>query len=115
MLEADLEKAKRLVAASDRGKENVEKARKIIEEFYGLKTEYGTWYENIAPPAVEIRLLSPTNHILVIFEMYWDEEGYVIPERVGAGKSPATGLDEVRIAIAKLAPRGYTFHYNRRY
>jgi hypothetical protein len=115
MAEIELDKARRVVAAAERAKENLEKARQIIEAIYGLKTEYGRWYEIINPPAVELRLLSPTNQTLVNFEMSWDDEGYVIPDRVRAGKSPVTGLDDVKIAIAKLAPRGHTFRYKQRY
>jgi hypothetical protein len=80
--------ARRFVAGADRAKENVEKVRKLIEEFYGLRAEYGQWYEDIKPQAVEIKLLSPTGQQVARFEVYRDEGGYVLPRRLGGERRP---------------------------
>jgi hypothetical protein len=112
MEETKIEEARRLVAAHERGKENVEKVRQIIEGVYGLKAEYGTWYDSHNPPGVHLLLLSPTGHTVAEFALNWDQDGYVIPDRMHAGKGTITGLDEVRLAVTKLAPKGHRFCYN---
>jgi hypothetical protein len=100
--EDELAKARRMVAAAELGKASVEQARKIIEEIYGLKTEIGEWYAENEPPAVLIHVLTPTNIVISQIELYWDEDGYIIPERT------QRAVEEVRVALRKLRPRKTT-------
>jgi hypothetical protein len=105
----EIERARRLVAGADRAKENVEKVRKIIEQFYGLRAEYGAWYEDLKPPAVEIRLLSPTGEQVAEFQLNWDFDGYVVPNNFVVKKQGVSGAAQVVTAIRKLAPKDHQF------